>query len=118
MSNQYSDELRKLIGKKSSILLYADAYMSSGRQEEAKLLLIEAAMKEEQIAEMLEANGRHEDAIVNLFSAASCYMRAERYGKAKDLLDEALAKPLTEAWRREILNLKEECLYGSLTLLR
>lgn len=111
-NNKYSNELRKLIGKKSSILLYADAYMSSGREEEAKSLLLEAAMKEEQIVKMLEADERHEDAIVNLVSAASCYVKAEWYGKAKDLLDEALAIPITEAWRQEVLKLKEKCLRG------
>jgi len=113
-NNKYNNELRKLIGKKSSILLYADAYMSSGRQEEAKSLFLDAAMKEEQIVKMLGTDGRHEDAIVNLVSAASCYMKAEQYGKAKDLLDEALDRPITEAWRQEVLKLKEKCLHGNL----
>jgi len=97
-------------------LFYADAYTGSGKKEEAKSLFLEATQKEEQIVKMLEVDGRYEDAIVNLLSAASCYMKAQRYGKAKDLIGEALAKPITEAWRQEVLKLKEKCLAESFRL--
>jgi len=108
----YSDAVQRLIGDKSGTLLQACLCLSLGLRKEAEKFFDFAANKEEQIANLLEASGNFEDAVINRISAASCYSMAGKYHQAKDLFQFILhryKKYMTDKRLSEVIQLKEEC---------
>jgi hypothetical protein len=108
----YSDDVQRIIGDKSSTLLQARLCQSLGLKQEAEKFFDFAANKEERIANLLEAGGNVEDALINWISAASCYNMAGKYHQARDLFTFILnryKKYMTEKRLNEVKQLKEEC---------
>jgi len=108
----FSDEIRQLISSKTNLLLRARFRKSAGDYEEAKKLFEEVAQKEELIGQLLEDSGNGENAVIHLVSAASCYVKAEKYDSADTLLNLILSKSTTAALHHEIQPLLEECYIG------
>jgi hypothetical protein len=108
----YNDDVRRLIGDNSSTLLQARLCLSLGLKKEAEKFFDFAASKEEQIANLLEASGNFEDAVINRISAASCYSMAGKYHQARDLFQFILyrySQYMTEKRLSKVRQLKEEC---------
>lgn len=108
----YSDDVHRLIGDKSSTLLQARLCLSLGLKKEAEKFFDFVANKEEQIANLLEASGHFEDAVINWISAASCYSMAEKHHKARELFQFILhrhSQYMTKKRLSEVRQLKEEC---------
>ncbi|MBC8232780.1 hypothetical protein H8E77_24795 [bacterium] len=108
----YSDDVQRLIGDKSGTLLQARLCLSLGLRKESEKFFDFAANKEEQIANLLEASGNFEDAVINRISAASCYSMAGKYHQARDLFQFILhryKKYMTEKRLNEVIQLKREC---------
>ncbi|MBI1927461.1 hypothetical protein HYR99_24875 [Candidatus Poribacteria bacterium] len=106
----YSDEIDKLAAKKTNLLWRARHKMDEGLVSQASALYEETASLEEVIAQWLETQGDASDAVIHWSSAASCYMKAEKYELALKLFDRALLKDITPELRRELEKLKRKCL--------
>lgn len=64
-------------------------------------LALEGAVLEEKCAEFYLEDGRKEEAVTNLTSAASCYVAAKRWAEAKKALERAqglTTKPAMLSW--------------------
>jgi DNA repair protein RadD len=99
-------ELSDLIREKSDLLLDLQAEKQRKNRRVIINLASLAASLEGQIARELLKAGRHQEAVVNLISEASCYSDANRLIEARRIL--SLALPLadeekTAAWIREQL---------------
>src|SRR5574341_2584176 len=78
--------LDELLGEASWLISHAEALADYGRQEEARAELARAAHCEEQVASVLDAARREQEAGVHRISAASCYERIGQYVRAVTLL--------------------------------
>jgi hypothetical protein len=94
--------LEDMLSKTSWLVSHAMALTDQGSSEEAGSEWLRAAIHEEQVACLLEAEGHDLEAAVHHVSAASCYVRVERYVRAVALLRSALSFPLRPAYRREV----------------
>jgi hypothetical protein len=105
-----NNEIDKLAAKKTNLLWRARRKMDEGLVAEARILYEETAQYEEQLARLLEVTAPPVDVVISLASAASCYMKAEKYELACQLLDRARQKDITPELRRELEKLKRKCL--------
>lgn len=106
----YSDVIKDLMGKKSYLLSKAEAFFEIGLLETAQPLFHSAAMHEERIAALLDTEGRELEAAVHRISAASCYAKAAHFSPAINLYRAALAGPLPEHTRAEVVLFLNKCL--------
>jgi len=102
--------LDAMVGEASWLISHAEALTDYGRQEEARAELARAAHCEEQVACLLDAAGRGQEAGVHRISAASCYEQIEQYVCAVTLLRAALAVPLSDEPRLRVERLLAHCL--------
>ena len=97
----YPKRIQSLLADKTRVLMQAQAFQEMGMAETAKPLWLSAASLEERIAPLLESIGRASDAALHRVSAASCFERAEEFGRAVNLYRAALAGPLPTARGRK-----------------
>ena len=103
-------ELEALMAKKSGILSKAQAFNTMGMMgETAQAPWATAASYEERIASLLDADGEELDAAVHRISAASCHQKAGDPSRAANLYRAALAGPLREITRKEVLEMLDQC---------
>lgn len=102
--------VKELMGKKSYLLSKAEAFAEMGLTETAQPLFVSTAAYEEQIAALLDTEGRELEAAVHRISAASCYKRADQLSHAVTLYRAALAAPLYEETRSEVMTMLKNCL--------
>jgi tetratricopeptide (TPR) repeat protein len=91
-TKNYPEEAQQLIAQKSGLILDARALQDMGKFDEARARFLKAAEIEEQITALLDEANEHEDATLNLVSAASCYKMAGYYTKALTLFQEAMTR--------------------------
>jgi hypothetical protein len=77
---------------------------------EAETEWLRAAVGEEELACLLEAEGRDREAAVHYVSAGSCYARVRQFVRAVALLRSALSFSLRDVYRREIEKLLKDWL--------
>lgn len=102
--------IKALMGKKSHLLSKAEAFAEMGLTETAQPLFLSTAAYEEQIAALLDTEGHELEAAVHRISAASCYQRVEQFGHAVNLYRAALAGPLRQESRNEVMTMLKACL--------
>ena len=103
----------QLLGEASWLLSHAEALADYGRHDEATAELLRAASGEEQLACLLDAADREQEAVVHRVSAAACHQQVGQYTRAVTLLRAALSATLpgglsaehrtdnlSSAWRR------------------
>ena len=111
MANKRSLSLvEELLAEKSAVLSKAQALTAMGMALTAQPLWASAASLEERIAPLLEAHGDDLEAAVHRISAASCYEKAGDASRAANLYRAALAGPLAEVTRNEVLGMLAACL--------
>lgn len=113
MSNnmaQSTNVVKELMGKKSYLLSKAEALAEIGMAETAQPLFLSTAAYEEQIAALLDTEGRELEAAVHRISAASCYKRADQFSRAVNLYRAALSGPLRADTRNDVLTMLKESL--------
>ena len=111
MANKRSLSLvEELLAEKSAVLSKAQALTAMGMALTAQPLWASAASLEERIAPLLEAHGDDLEAAVHRISAASCYEKAGDASRAANLYRAALAGPLAEVTRSEVLGMLAACL--------
>jgi hypothetical protein len=106
----YTEVVKDLMGRKSYLLAKAQALSEIGMTETTQPLFLSAAAYEERIAALLDTEGRELEAAVHRISAASCYAKANHLGHAVNLYRAALAGPLRENTRADVLQLLNDCL--------
>ncbi len=107
MENQNHD--RNLAQKKSLLIIQAQFQQALGQHGEAARLFLEAALLEEKLARQFRQADQNEDAVLSLFSAASCYKNAGQLAQAIALADEAIALSVSEIFTKEIRQFRNEC---------
>jgi len=109
-TKNYPEEAKRLIARKSGLILDARVLQDMGKIDEARTRFLKAAQIEEQITTLLDKANEHEDATLNLVSAASCYKMAGHYTKAWTLSQEAMARDaMPQEMRKKIEMLRQEC---------
>ncbi len=106
----YTEVVKDLMARKSYYLSKAQAFSDLGMRETAQPLFLSAASLEEQIAALLDTEGRELDAAVHRISAASCYANAAHLSHAVNLYRAALSGPIYDNTRTDILIMLQECL--------
>lgn len=106
----YSQSLLDLMGETSGSIMKAHALAAMGMPELAQSAWLFAAVREEQVAPLLEMLSRDREAAVHRISAASCSQSAGELGKAINLYRAALAGPLLERTREETQHKIGACL--------
>jgi tetratricopeptide (TPR) repeat protein len=102
--------LDEMLGEASWLISHAEALADYGRQEEARAELERAARCEVQVACLLDAAGREQEAGVHRISAASCYEQIGQYVQAVTLLRAALSVPLPAEHRLRVERLLARCM--------
>jgi hypothetical protein len=93
-----ADEVRK-----SNLILQARLLSAQSQPDEAAARFAEAAQVEEQLAQRRAGQGRHDDAAMHLFSAASCWAQAGNFFRAIFLCDDLLGRSGgTERLRQQV----------------
>jgi hypothetical protein len=105
-----SRQVEDLMAEKTAVLSKAQALATIGLPETAQPLWAAAASLEERIASLLDAQGNGLEAAVHRISAASCFQKAGDPSRATSLYRAALAGPLREVTRKEVLEMLAECL--------
>jgi hypothetical protein len=117
--NQASTSLLdRMLGEASWLLSHADALADYGRPEEAAAELARAALCEEQVACLLEADGQEKEAAIHRVSAASCHQQLRQYTRAVTLLRAALSAKLPAAYRARVEQQLARCLRQARAELR
>jgi tetratricopeptide (TPR) repeat protein len=106
----YPQHVVDLMAEKTAVLSKARALADLGMPETAVPLWASAASYEERLAPLLEALGREQEAAVHRVSAASCYQKAGEFSRAANLYRAALAGPLRDGTRDEVLRMLADCL--------
>jgi hypothetical protein len=106
----YPAPVQEMIAEKSAVLSKAQAFAELGMEDMARTLWASAAGHEERLAPLLEALGLDLEAAVHRISAAGCYRRAGDLSAAVNLYRGALAGPLLEHTRQEVVQQLAECL--------
>ena len=109
-ANKGLSVLDKLLGEASWLLSHAQALVDYERPEEAKAELAKAANYEEEVAFLLDALGRHQEAILHRVSAATCHENLSNYPQAVTLLWAALAGEITEEYRLKLEKQIKRCI--------
>ncbi|MBI1924701.1 hypothetical protein HYR99_10660 [Candidatus Poribacteria bacterium] len=109
-ANKGLSALDKLLGEASWLLSHAQALSDYGRTEEAKAELAKAAHYEEEVAFLLDAAGRQQEAALHRVSAATCHEALSNYPQAVTLLWAALAGEITDAYRLQLEKQIERCI--------
>ena len=89
-----------------------------GRKKEADAEWLNAALREEEVAFQLEAEGLDLLAAVHRISAASCYEEVKEYQRALTLLHAALSVDMRAAYRAKIEKQLKGCLAKARQQLR
>jgi hypothetical protein len=92
----------KMLGEASRLLSHAQALSDYGRLEEASSELGRAAVSEEQVACLLEADGQEREASIHRVSAATCFGKLGQFSRAVTLLHAALSAPLPQDYRSRV----------------
>lgn len=106
----YSTTVKELMSKKSYLISKAQALAEIGMVETTQPLFLSAAVYEEQIAALLDTEGREQEAALHRISAAACYTKADRLSHAVTLYRAALSGPLLDQTRTDVLQLLNACL--------
>jgi hypothetical protein len=104
------ETLSTLLGETSWLLSHAQALSDYGRIEEADAELARAVSCEEQIAYLLDAVGREQEAVFHRVRAAVCYQRLGERARAVTLLRAALSARLADDYRRRVEQQVARCL--------
>lgn len=102
--------LDRMLGEASWLLSHTQALEDYGRHADAAAERSRAALCEEQVASLLDADGQEREAALHRVSAASCYEKLGEPTRAVTLLRAALAAPLEEDFRRRVEQLLTQCL--------
>ena len=102
--------VEELMTEASAVLSKAQAFTTMGLSETTQALWAAAASFEERIASLLDAHGESLEAAIHRISAASCYLKAGDPSRATNLYRAALAGPLREVTRNEVLEMLTDCL--------
>jgi tetratricopeptide (TPR) repeat protein len=102
--------LDQMLGEASWLLSHAQALADYNRPEEAAAEWARAALCEEQVACLLEADKQKREAAIHRVSAASCHERLGQYTRAVTLLRAALATELPDEYFSRIEKQLMHCL--------
>ena len=102
--------LDKMLGEASWLISHADALEVYKRPEEAAAEWARAAVCEEQVASLLEADGQENEAAIHRVSAASCLEKLGQYVRAVTLLRAALSTDLPSEYRARLERQHARCL--------
>src|SRR5437870_3828411 len=94
--------MEKMLDEASWLLSHAQALADYGRHDEAAAELDRAAICEEGVACLLEADGQELEAAIHRVSAASCHDKLGHYARAVTLLRAALSGPLSDDYRARV----------------
>src|SRR5436190_8427388 len=89
----------QLLGEASWLVSHAQALTDYRREEEATAEWARAAVCEEQVACLLEADGLELEAATHRVSAASCYEKVGEYTRGVTLFRAALSARLPDGYR-------------------
>jgi hypothetical protein len=104
--------LERLLDEASWLLSHAQPFADYGRPEEAAAECARAADAGQQVACLLEADGREQDAAIHLVGAASYQEKLGQLSRAVTLLRPALCAPLSEEYRARAERQHARCLGG------
>lgn len=104
------DAVKVLMAKKSHCLSKAQAFAEMELMETAQPLFLSAAEYEERIAALLDTKAQELDAAIHRISAASCYEQAGNLSSAITLYHAALAGPLSNKTRTDVLEMLKRSL--------
>lgn len=113
-----ASQIDEMLGEASWLLSHAQALSDYGRQEEAAAELARAAVCEEQVATLLDADGQEREAAIHRVSAASCFERLGQAARAVTLLRAALSAPVYDDYRAEVEQVLARCLAAARKELR
>jgi hypothetical protein len=102
--------VEELMAEASFVLSEAQAFQAMGMAETARTLWLSAASLQERIAPLLDTDGEALEAAIYRMSAASCYEKAGDHSRAVNLYQAALAGPLREQTRKEVVGMLAACL--------
>lgn len=88
---QLNERIDEMLGEASWLISHAEALSAYDRTKEAPVEWGRAAACEEQVACLLEAARRHDEAAIHRVSAASCHERLGQFAQAVTLLRAALS---------------------------
>ena len=109
-TTKLESSLNALLGEASWLLSHAQSLADYERREEAEAELARAASCEEQVAYLLDAAGREQEAVIHRVSAASCYEQLGDHARAVTLLRAALSAKLVDDYRRRLEQQLASCL--------
>ena len=102
--------VEELLARKATVLSKAQAFSDMGLRETALPLWTTAAGYEERLAPLLEGLGHEQEAAVHRISAASCYEKGGDLTRAANLYRAALAGPLLDGTRKDVMHMLRVCL--------
>jgi hypothetical protein len=102
--------VNELMAESSAVLSKAQAFATMGMGQTAQPLWLSAALLQERIAPLLDAEGEAREAAIYRMSAASCYEKAGDLSRAANLYQAALAGPLRAVTRKEVDGMLAACL--------
>jgi len=100
----------EMLGEASWLLSNAQALADYQREVEAAAEWERAAVRAEQVASLLEADGQELEAAIQRVSAASCYEELGQYSRAVTLYRAALSAKLHDDYRNRVAQLVAGCL--------
>jgi hypothetical protein len=101
--------LDQMLDEASWLLSHAEALASYGRRDDAHAEFARAAICEEQVACLLEADGQDREAAIHRASAAACHETVGQYVRAVTLLRAALSSELPEEYCTRITEQRTRC---------
>jgi hypothetical protein len=101
-SKPAATRLEQMLDEASWLLSHAQALGDYGRSEEAGAERARAAICEEHVASLLEADGQDREAAIHRVSAASCYQQLSQHARAVTLLRAALSADLPQDYRARV----------------
>ena len=110
--------IEKMLDEASWLLSHAQALDTYQRYDQAAEERAKAAICEEQVACLLEADGQPLEAAIHRVSSASCYEKLGQHTRAVTLLRAALSTELQDDYRARIEKLLARCLIQARKELR
>jgi hypothetical protein len=109
-SKSLAPMIDRMLDEASWLLSHADALAGYGRQAESLAELARAAICEEQVACLLEADAQDSEAAIHRVSAASCHEKLGQSARAATLLRAALSADLPGEYRTRVEQQRIRCL--------
>jgi hypothetical protein len=102
--------IEQMLDEASWLLSHAEALADYGRQDESLAELARAAICEEQVACLLDADAQDREAAIHRVSAASCHEKLGQCARAVTLLRAALSADLPGEYRARVEQQRIRCL--------